>query len=51
MSKKKTDEERFIRTSLTLPPELYQRLERYCQKEERPISWCIQKALDAVPKF
>ena len=46
MAQKKTNEEKFIRTSFTLPPELYKRLERYCQKEERAISWCIQKALD-----
>lgn len=46
MSHKKTEEEKFIRSSLTLPPELYKRLEAYCNKEERSISWCVQKALD-----
>lgn len=46
MSTKKNKDEKYIRTTATLPPELYKRLERYCNKEERTISWCVQKALD-----
>ena len=30
----------------TCPPELYARLSKYCDDEERAYSWVIQKALD-----
>lgn len=30
----------------TCPPDLYQRLVKYCEDEERAHSWVIQKALD-----
>ena len=32
--------------NITLPPSIIKRLEEYMEKEERPRSWCIQKALD-----
>lgn len=32
--------------NITLPPSIQERLEKYMQDEERPRSWCIQKALD-----
>lgn len=44
---KKADEEKSIRQNVSLPPALQERLIKYCQAEERPMSWCIQKALDA----
>lgn len=31
---------------ISLPNSLIERLERYMKEEERPRSWCIQKALD-----
>ena len=46
MALKKNEQDKYIRTTFTMPPELYKRLEHYCQKEERAISWCVQKALD-----
>lgn len=32
--------------NITLPPSIQERLEKYMADEERPRSWCIQKALD-----
>ncbi len=34
------------RINVTLPQTLIDRLERYCEEEERAKSWVIQKALD-----
>ncbi len=31
---------------ISLPNSLIERLEKYMKEEERPRSWCIQKALD-----
>ena len=31
---------------ISLPNSLIERLEKYMKDEERPRSWCIQKALD-----
>lgn len=36
----------FERRNITLPPSLAQRLDKYAAEQERPRSWCIQKALD-----
>ena len=35
----------YVRTNITLPPSLLQRLDKYCKEEERPRSWTIQKAV------
>ena len=43
---KKSDEDKYVRINVTMPPELQDRLIRYCQEEERTMSWCVQKALD-----
>ena len=40
------EEQGFERIQITLPPSLYERLEKFREDEERPRSWCIQKALD-----
>ena len=32
--------------NVTLPPSIIERLDKYMAEEERPRSWCIQKALD-----
>ncbi len=31
---------------ISLPNSIIERLEKYMKEEERPRSWCIQKALD-----
>ena len=36
----------YIRYQISVPPSIDQRLEKYRKEEERPRSWCIQKALD-----
>lgn len=42
----KEDEGLFQRVNVTLPPSLLKRLDKYMKDEDRPRSWCIQKALD-----
>ena len=42
---KKSDEDKYVRINVTMPPELQDRLVRYCQAEERTMSWVIDKAL------
>ena len=32
--------------NITLPPSIIKRLDKFMEKEERPRSWTIQKALD-----
>lgn len=36
----------YPRVNITIEPELFDRLEDYCAKEERARSWVIQKALE-----
>ena len=43
---KKSDEDKYVRINVTKPPELQDRLIRYCQQQEITMSWCGQKALD-----
>lgn len=38
--------QKFVDHKYTCPPDLYARLEKYCDDEERAKSWCIQKALE-----
>lgn len=35
-----------IRENISMDPEQYEKLVAYCHREDRPISWAIQKALD-----
>ena len=35
----------FQRVNVTIDPETYERLERYCSDHERARSWAIQKAV------
>ena len=42
----KAPEEKSIRLNFSIPPELYERMEKYRKEEERTISYCVQKALD-----
>lgn len=43
---KKSEDDKYVRINVTMPPELQARLVNYCEQEERPASWCVQKALD-----
>lgn len=36
----------YQRVNVTLPPSIMERLSKYMRDEDRPRSWCIQKALD-----
>ena len=40
------EETGFEKFQITLPPSIVERLEKFMRDEERPRSWCIQKALD-----
>lgn len=40
------EEQGFEKFQITLPPSIVERLEKFMRDEERPRSWCIQKALD-----
>ena len=35
-----------LRVNISMPPSLIQRLDKYCDEEERARSWAIQKAVD-----
>lgn len=43
---KKKEEDKHIKQSMSFPPELHKRLIKYCQDDERTMSWAVQKALD-----
>ena len=45
-SQRGIEEEGYVRYQISVPPSIHERLEKYRQEEERPRSWCIQKALD-----
>ena len=36
----------YLRTNISIPPSLFNRLEKYRKAEDRPRSWVIQKAID-----
>lgn len=40
------EEQGFERFQISMPPSIAERLKKYMEDEERPRSWCIQKALD-----
>lgn len=47
MARPKRDSERkCVRQNVSMEPDQLERLIRYCQKEDRPISWVIRQALD-----
>ena len=37
--------EQCVKFSMSLPPDTYARLDKYCQDEERPKSWVLNKAV------
>ena len=44
---KKAPSELYERVNVSLSPETMERLLKYCQKEERSMSWVMRKALEA----
>ena len=36
----------YLRTNVSFPPSLLNRLDKMCKDEDRPRSWMIQKAVD-----
>lgn len=40
------EHELYKRINISLPPELYARLDKFSQKEDRAKSWIIKKALE-----
>lgn len=43
---KRSQHRLFQRVNTTIDPDTFERLERYCEEEERARSWVIQKAVD-----
>lgn len=41
-----TPKPRVIKFSTSLPPDVYERLEKFCEDDERDKAWAIKKALD-----
>ena len=41
-----SEEGLYQRVNITLPPSILKRLDKYMKVEDRPRSWCIQKAVD-----
>lgn len=37
--------EHFVKFSCTLPPDIYERLDKFCQDEERSKAWALTKAI------
>lgn len=42
----KPDGQKAVKQSVSFDPELLARVMKYCQREERTISWCVRKALE-----
>lgn len=45
MPEKKDPSERFVRMNITLPPDLRERLQKYCLKNDRQMSQVIKRAV------
>ena len=43
---KKDQVKKCVRQNITMEPDQLERLIVYCQREERPLSWVIRKALE-----
>lgn len=43
---KKADEDKYVKIGISLNPELEKRLIKFCQDEERSISWVARKSLE-----
>lgn len=40
------EDRKFIKFGISLPPDMFDRLVKYCEDDEREKSWAIKKALD-----
>lgn len=36
----------YLRVNVSMPPSLLKRLDKFMKDQDRPRSWCIQKAVD-----
>ena len=36
---------KFVKFGISMPPDLYDRLEKYCEDEERSKAWVLNKAI------
>ena len=43
---KRDEYDAYRRVNITLPPEIAERMKKYCEDDERAKSWVIAKALD-----
>lgn len=43
---KKEPEKKYIRQNISMDPDQLERVMRFCQQQDRAISWVIRKALD-----
>lgn len=43
---KKPDDEKAIKCAVSFTPEQFRLIEKYCQVNERSISWVVRKALE-----
>lgn len=43
---RKGEEKKFIKFGISLPPDIYERLQKYCDDEEREKSWVLKKSVD-----
>lgn len=43
---KKSDAEKCVKQNISFEPKDLDRLQKYCQHEERSMSWVVRKALD-----
>lgn len=42
----KAEEDKCVKISISFDPDLAKRLIKFCQDDERTMSWCVRKALD-----
>ena len=41
-----SEEGLYLRVNISMPPSLMKRLDKFMNDQDRPRSWCIQKAVD-----
>jgi predicted DNA-binding protein len=41
-----SEEGLYLRVNISMPPSLMKRLDKFMKDQDRPRSWCIQKAVD-----
>lgn len=43
---RKEESQKAVRQSVSFDPEQFQRLQEYCTRKERSVSWCVRKAME-----